>query len=156
MTRVYPAFGRGGLRRPLLSILDRAIALDGADMGTMQKLDEDGLLRIYAQRGFDSEFLRHFAEVRAFDGSACGRAAGSAGCVVVPDIELDIAFEPHRAVARRNGMRSVKSCPVRAEDGRLLGVLSTHCRGPRYGWDRAHLDELLLEAARVLDRGGRP
>ncbi|UPT74808.1 MAG: GAF domain-containing protein [Elusimicrobiota bacterium] len=138
-------------RPRLAALLARAIEIDGADMGTLQRVDPDGVLRIVAHRGFDAAFLRHFAEVRPFDGSACGRAAGASGCVVIADIEEDAAFEPHRAVARRNGMRSVKSCPVRSAGGRLLGILSTHCRAPRTAWDRGHLDELLLEVAALLE-----
>jgi hypothetical protein len=69
-------------------VLDAAIELMSADMGSMQVFHpERGELRLLAERGFDPESAAHWEWVRPDSASPCGMAS-SAGCrVIVPDIE---------------------------------------------------------------------
>ncbi len=109
----------------LSAAVDGAIALVGADFGTVQLRDPSTeSLRIVAHRGFDEDFLRHFAVVDD-DASVCGRALAAQAQVMVPDVAADAGFAPHRAVAARSGFRAVQSTPVLHGD-RLLGMISTH------------------------------
>lgn len=133
-------------------LLDRAIALDRADFGNVQAFDpRTKTLRIVAQRGFDEDFLAYFRCVKAFDSSACGRAAGLGGAVVIADVERDPGFARHRKIAEAAGFRSVKSVPIRGRDGELVGVLSTHCRKPRRLWDLGAVVPVLAELAERLE-----
>jgi CRP-like cAMP-binding protein len=108
--------------------LDGAVEFLGADFGNVQVYDPQAkVLRIAAQRGFSDEFLHHFAEVRVDDGAACGRAT-TGDQIVLPDVNEDAGFAPHRAIAATAGFRAVQSTPLIDGSGRLRGVLSTHFR----------------------------
>ena len=53
-------------------ILDAALALLGGTKGNIQIFEpESDSLRLIAQFGFDQMFLRHFAQVKRSDSSAC-------------------------------------------------------------------------------------
>jgi PAS domain S-box-containing protein len=118
------------LRVGLDEILGAAIELLRADKGNVQLFDQqEGVLRIAAQRGFEQSFLDFFREVSAQDNSACGRALRSGERAIVEDIEDDdTPLEPLRPIARAAGFRAVVSTPLIGGDGILLGVLSTHFR----------------------------
>jgi len=116
----------------LRRLLEEAIECDGAKMGNIQVFEPNTeTLRIVVQKGFGPEFLSHFEVVRAFDSSACGRAVGVGNEIVIPDVEEDQAFRPHRRIARVAGFRSVKSVPVFDTRGGVCGVLSVHSAVPR-------------------------
>jgi GAF domain-containing protein len=109
--------------------LDGAVAFLGADFGNIQLVDpRTNALRIVCQRGFDREFLDHFAVVGGGE-AACGRAAAARRQAVIADVNVDPAFAPHRAIAAASGFRAVQSTPLIDQTGRLHGVLSTHFRG---------------------------
>src|SRR5215471_10062050 len=74
-------------------VLDAAIYLMSADMGSMQVFHpERGELRLLAERGFHPESATYWQWVRLDSGSTCGMAL-SAGCrVIVPDIEAHEAM----------------------------------------------------------------
>jgi GAF domain-containing protein len=134
-----------------LELLAQAIKLDRATRGNIQALAaQTGCLNIIAQVGFDEQFLRHFAAVEAFDASACGRAFGTGNWVMIPDILQDDAFAPHRAVVTSNDVRSVKSVPVIAPDGGIIGMLSTHSPQPRWDWERDNTRNIAAEIGRIL------
>jgi GAF domain-containing protein len=105
-------------------VLAAALALSAAERGNVQIREPTGELRIAAQRGFNREFLDHFAVVDN-DGSACGRAAEKAAQTVIVDVNKDPAFEPHRSIAAASGFRAVVSTPLISDSG-LVGVVSTH------------------------------
>jgi hypothetical protein len=69
---------------------------------------------------------------------------------LIPDVQADPGFEPHRAIARASGFRSVKSLPLAGPDGRLRGVLSTHSPGVRWDWERENTRPIAAEIAAVL------
>jgi hypothetical protein len=107
------------------TVLDDVIALHGAEYGNVQlPIGEE--LAIVAQRGLSADFLKAFWRVRSGDESACGRALRLGVSVVISDIEKDAAFAVFRHDAKRAGFRAVQSTPLRATDGELLGLVSTH------------------------------
>src|SRR4051812_29731796 len=125
------------LRSALEEVLDAAVALHGADRGSVQLYDpEHQALGIVAHRGFGQDFLDHFRTVDAGDVSACGRALRSGERVVIEDVRADPAFQPHRQAATAADFRAVQSTPLRGRDGRPLGVLSTHFRHPHRSSER--------------------
>jgi hypothetical protein len=72
---------------------------------------------------------------------------------VVSDVELDPAFERHRAIAAETGFRAVQSTPLFDRTGAPLGMLSTHFRSPRSFSERELLmtDLCAKRAADILD-----
>ncbi|MDE2050867.1 MAG: PAS domain S-box protein, partial [Gammaproteobacteria bacterium] len=119
------------LPRMLEEILDATIAVQQADFGNIQLRDPaTTVLKIVAHRGFSPAFLEHFAAVDGNDGSACGRALRAGARVIIENIEGDPEYLPHRVIAAHEGYRAVQSTPLRARDGRVTGVLSTHFRAP--------------------------
>jgi len=128
---VVPGPSRGlSLGRVLDTVLDTALSLLRADLGNIQIADPDaGALRIAVQAGFSAEFLQYFAVV-SDDSSACGRAARDLAQVVIADVREDPRFAAHREIAATSGFRAVQSTPLVDQDGRLLGMLSTHYPRP--------------------------
>lgn len=121
---------RAGSALPTLlpDILDGAMTLTGAQFGTIQIMDPaTGALRLVTHSGFDAEFIEYFAVVDD-DSSACGRAAANRVQTVIPDVQVDPAFAPHRRIAAASDFRAVQSTPLVDHDGRTVGVLSTHFR----------------------------
>ena len=130
------------LTTALEDVLENAVAMCGADFGDIQLYNpERQVLEIVVQRGFHNDFLHHFRTVNVEGGSACARAMRSGERIVIEDVELDPAFEPHRRVAAAAGFRAVQSTPLNAH-GAILGVLSTHFRAPHRISER---DEQLLD-----------
>jgi len=96
----------------LPQILDGALALTGADFGSVQLLDPaSGALVIVTQSGFGSEFTDHFANV-GDEHSASGRAARDFAQTVIADVATDPASRriallppPRRGSARSSQLR---------------------------------------------------
>lgn len=115
----------------LQEILTASIRLVGADKGSMQTLDAQGILHIRAQQGSDRDFLEFFREVRADNKGASGKALATRKPVFIPDIELDPDYRPYVGPARMAGFRSVLSFPIISPGGNLLGVMTTHFAEPK-------------------------
>jgi GAF domain-containing protein len=111
--------------RAVWTILDDAIALLGAEYGNVQLITGQDLV-ITAQRGLPKQFLETFRRVRRGDGSACGRAMLLGEPVIIPDVQIDWQFTSFREIARYSHFRAVQSTPLIAENGRQLGIVSTH------------------------------
>lgn len=110
--------------------LDGAITFLAADFGSIQLADRrTKVLRLVSQRGFDSDFVNHFAVV-GDEHAVCGRAARTRAHALVVDVETDRGFVPHRAIAASSGFRAVLSVPLIDDASELRGVLSTHFRRP--------------------------
>lgn len=107
------------------TILDDAIALQGAEYGNVQLPVGDQLV-IAAQRGLQAPFLQTFRRVSKDDGCACGRALRQGVPVVITDVEQDEEYATFRGDARTAGYRAVQTTPMVTPDGRLLGLVSTH------------------------------
>jgi PAS domain S-box-containing protein len=138
-------------------LLDAAISLMSADMGSMQVFHpERGELRLLTERGFHPESASYWQWVRLDSGSTCGMAL-SAGCrVVVPDIKTCGAMVGTGDLGAycRSGIRAVQSTPLVARSGRLLGMISTHWRKPHRPTEREllPLDVLARQAADLIER----
>jgi hypothetical protein len=118
------------LSRVLDTALETALSLLRADLGNIQITDPAaGVLRIAVQAGFSAEFLQYFAVV-SDDSSACGRAARDLAQVIIADVREDPRFAAHRQIAAASGFQAVQSTPLADQDGRLLGMLSTHYPRP--------------------------
>jgi PAS domain S-box-containing protein len=143
------------LTAALKDVLENAIVTCGADFGSIQLLNpQAGALEIVAQQGFRDEYVSSFQSVRLNDGTACARAMQSGERVIIEDVELDPAFEPHRRAAAAAGFRAVQTTPLRTHDGAIVGALSTHFRRPHRVSER---DERLLDlyarhAADLIER----
>jgi signal transduction protein with GAF and PtsI domain len=132
------------------TLLIKAILADGADMGNVQLFDSKaGVLTIIAQKGFKKDFLEHFKIVKPFDTSACGRSIGIGSTITINDVTLDTGFIPHRAVAKSAGFRAVKSVPI-IHNKKLLGIISTHFREPKWNWEKDTLQKVALDLAAVM------
>jgi PAS domain S-box-containing protein len=139
----------------LEDVLENAVLTCGADFGNVQLYNpKSGALEITAQRGFRQDFLDHFRRVRVDDDSACARAMQGGERIIIEDVELDPAYEPHRPIAAAAGYRAVQSTPIKSRGGSVLGMLSTHFRMPHRPSER---DERLLDlyarsAADLIER----
>jgi signal transduction histidine kinase len=145
----------GSLRTGLDDVLVNAILTCKADFGNIQLHNPNsGALEIVAQRGFDQHFLDYFRTVRVDEGSACAQAIQSGERVIVEDVQLDPAFEPHRPIAAAAGFRAVQSTPLKNAAGRVMGMLSTHFRLPHQfsEEDQRLLDLYARHAADFLER----
>lgn len=107
------------------TILDDAIALQGAEYGNVQLPVGDKLV-IAVQRGLPEAFLQTFRRVGKDDGCACGRALRHGAPVVITDVEQDEEYAAFRGDARTAGYRAVQTTPLVTRDDRLLGLVSTH------------------------------
>ena len=113
-------------------VLNAVIQLQGANFGVVQLYDpKTRSLSIVAQRGFGTEFLEHSRVVAVDEGSACAQALGTGMHVIIEDVMLDAAFEPHRHIAASAGFRAVQSTPlIERCSGMPIGMVSTHFRDP--------------------------
>ena len=135
-------------------ILTLALRFTAADMGNIQLVDGDGVLRIHAQRGLSEDFLRFFSGVEESQ-AVCGTALANRSTVVVEDVERSEIFagKPSLSVMLAAGARAVQSTPISSRSGRLIGVFSTHYREPRTisPQESRLLEFLALSAADLID-----
>src|SRR5689334_20379571 len=69
-------------------VLDAAICLMCADVGSMQKYDpEQDQLRLLATRGFSPEAFAFWERVNRRSATGCGMALSAGRRVIVPDVE---------------------------------------------------------------------
>jgi PAS domain S-box-containing protein len=139
----------------LNEILTAARSITGADMGNIQLLGDDGLLRIQVQHGFSRKFLDFFSSVQAGDAATCGVALVNRVRVVVEDLENSSIFAgtPALRVLREEGVRAVQSTPLVTRADVLVGILSTHYGAPRTFSERdlRLIDLLARHAADLME-----
>lgn len=139
----------------LEEMLDAVITLVSADMGNFQMMHPARrVLLMAAQRGFSSEYLDVFAEVKGDENSACARVLRTGERVIIEDVEADELYAPYRAMAREIGYRTVVATPLVGRDGSTLGVLSAHFREPRTFDDQElrRLDLFIRQAVDFVER----
>jgi hypothetical protein len=110
--------------------LDSAVAATGAQFGSMQLLESDGL-HLIAQHGFPKSFVDFFARVEGE--TTCAVAMAQRNRVVVEDVETHPIYKGKssgKAMLAANA-RAVQSTPLISASGEVLGVFSTH-------YDRPH------------------
>jgi len=138
-------------------VLDAAISMMSADMGSIQMLcPERGELQLLAWRGFYPESAAFWEWVRLDPASTCGQALSSGVRVVVPNVEACdfMAGTADLDFYRRSGIAAVQSTPLVSRSGRLLGMISTHWCAPHRPAERALLllDVLARQAADLIER----
>jgi PAS domain S-box-containing protein len=154
LTRMHALSGRlleaAGLEPLLQEVMDVAVAIMGAQRGTLQLLEEE-TLRIAAHHGHQRPFLEFFASAES-RASVCGEATKRGERVVVPDVEQSELFAgtPSLAVLSEAGVRAVQSTPILSRTGRLLGILTTQWGEP-YTPDEHDLWRIDLLARQAAD-----
>ena len=143
------------LHADLLQVLDIAIGMTGADMGTLQRYDErSDCLTITCSRAFSIEALNFFSVVRRDTNTTCAAALTRRMRVFVEDVSTSYLFvgTPELDMLRACGIVAVQSTPLISSDGRLWGVFTTHFRKPQIEseFDPAPLDRLAVRVADSL------
>jgi PAS domain S-box-containing protein len=135
-------------------ILDAAIEITRADMGSVQLMEGDAP-RIVSQRGFDP------AQLRYKDGSPendkiFGRTLECSKRMIIEDIATSPVFRGTEAhnIMLAAGARALQCTPLISRSGRLLGMFSTHYRVAGLPSDRQLrlLDILARQAADLIER----
>lgn len=134
--------------------LDSAIAATGAQFGSMQLLEPDGL-HLVVQHGFSKSFLDFFARVEGAE-TTCAVALEKRTRVVVEDVEAHPIYKGKlsgKAMLEANA-RAVQSTPLISASGEALGVFSTHYDRPRTPdeHDLAMIDHIGDRTAYWLDK----
>src|SRR6516164_9210478 len=134
-----------------------AIAISGADKGSLQLFDEtSGTLRIIAQQGFQERFLKFFEDVDDHVAASCGTAMATNEQVIVDDVLTSKIFigQPAQKVLLDAEVRAIISTPLSSSKGGLLGVISTHFSRPGHPSERQlRLTNILArQAADYLER----
>lgn len=141
----------------LQSILDAAMAVTGAEMGSVLQLDRDtGVFKVLAHHGIESSILEEFQLLSLNELSKCGLAVRSGERTVVDDVALsDAVSMPGMTGALLNaGIRAFQSTPMVSTSGTLWGVVSTYFSHPHRPAVRElrPLDLLARQAADYLER----
>ncbi len=138
-------------------ILDAAIALMDANMGSMQVLlPETNELELLASKGFDPGSARFWHRVKAESACTCGIALNTRKRVLVPNVETCdfMAGTEDLASFRLSGIRAVQTTPLISRSGQLVGMISTHWTTETHPSDRDLnlLDVLARQAADLMER----
>jgi two-component sensor histidine kinase len=142
-------------------IVDGAISLMSADMGSMQLLDPaKNELRLLAWRGFHPASAAFWDRINLDTAySSCGAASASGRRVVVPDTEACdfMTGTADLASYTLSNIRAVQSTPLVSRSGELLGMISTHWREPHQPAERTLrlFDLLARQAADLIERTQR-
>jgi GAF domain-containing protein len=143
------------VRHVLEEALDEALRAAGALRGSVQLVDSDeGVLRIVAQRGFETPFLEHFAAVKPDQGPSGATWKGERR-MQVEDVTDSPKFDARTVeVMLDAGARSVIASPLLSREGALLGVLSIHSERPRTlpRRDAERLDRIVRRVSERIDR----
>jgi signal transduction histidine kinase len=137
-------------------ILEAAIALTGADAGTVQILDEGRQeLALLATKGFSKRMTDHFEWVGATSDTSCGIALATNTRTFVEFDDPALAHLEHMRLHVDAGYRSAQSTPLVTRGGRPIGMVSTHWHATRHRPDERQLrflDLLVRQTADLLER----
>jgi PAS domain S-box-containing protein len=138
-------------------VLDAAIKLMSADMGSLQRFyPEQRELRLLAWKGFHPYSAAFWERVHLKSASTCGAALSARHRVMVPDVEASdfMAGTVDLDAYHQSGICAVQSTPLVSRSGQLLGMISTHWREPHQPTERAFrlFDVLARQAADLIER----
>lgn len=111
-------------------ILATAIALTGADAGTMQMLDENTQdLCFLASQNIEPAIIEHFARVNVSSDTSCGRALRQ-GTRIFVDFDAPDSPDPDGSMRLHleAGLLCAQSTPLISRTGKPIGMVSTHWR----------------------------
>jgi GAF domain-containing protein len=117
----------------LASYVQAALIAASSDAASVQVLDRNaGGLRLAGWRGFHPASAEFWDLVVPESASTCGMALVTGERVVVADLEAEVALAGTEDLNeyRRSRLRAVQSTPLVANDGQVVGMLSTHWRMP--------------------------
>lgn len=140
----------------LFEILDIAIVVANAQLGTIQLIDsQTGELKIAAQRGLPQWWLDYGCNA-ATSPKVSDTPRAQIKQVIVADIENDPSFAGTSLleVKRRAGIRAFQTTPLISRKGECLGMISTYHQMPcRLGARALHALKLLArQAAEAISR----
>jgi PAS domain S-box-containing protein len=138
-------------------VLEAAVDLMAADMGTMQKYyPAEQELRMLTFKGFHPGSPTVCERTYPHSTTSCGAALSVGGRVVISDIETTdlITTEAARDGWRQAGIRAAQSTPLVSRSGELMGMISTHWSTPHAPTERTlgMLDVLARQAADLIER----
>jgi PAS domain S-box-containing protein len=146
--------GSEGIQPLLKEIMDAAISIVDAKMGTLQLLEDDSL-HIVAHYGHKQSFLDYFASAENV-ASVCGKVMQQGERIVIEDVETSSMFvgTPSLTVMREAGVRAIQSTPILSRTGELLGILTTQWNFPYSPnkHDLWRLDLLARQAADIIEQ----
>jgi PAS domain S-box-containing protein len=123
----------GDFSENLNAVIDTAIAIMGAVKGNLRLLDPaNGMLKLVAQRGFNSPSYLSLFTAMPLDASAYAAVIKTGQRLVVEDLrasELHLgnpAKERIKEVLLGAGVLAVIAVPLMASTGNMLGILATH------------------------------
>ncbi len=148
--------GSSDLGSLLAAIIEASIEITGADMGSIQLLDEAGAMRVAAHSGLGQPFLDYFANVSREVHIVCGQALTDCQRVIVDDVTESPLFRDNPAldVLLAAGIRAFQTTPLIGRTGEIVGMFSTHyhtARQPEEA-DLRLLDLLARQAADLIER----
>ena len=141
--------------QPLLQdVMDAAVAIMGAQRGTLQLLEGE-TLRIVAHHGHERPFLEFFSAAENV-ASVCGEATRRGERVIISDAEQSPLFAgtPSLPALRAAGVRAIQSTPLTTRTGKLLGILTTQWAAPHVPdeHDLWRLDLLARQASDLIEQ----
>jgi PAS domain S-box-containing protein len=146
----------GDIQTLYQEIMSAAIALTGADAGTVQILDaatQD--LVLLATQGFERTMCDHFYRVNASSNTPCGIALRNRARSFV-DFDAPQSEDPDGSMQMHvnAGYLCGQSTPLITRSGKLIGMVSTHWREHRRPSDRQlrFLDLLARQAADLIEQ----
>ncbi|AKJ39523.1 histidine kinase dimerization/phosphoacceptor domain -containing protein [Methanosarcina barkeri] len=146
--------GSEGIQPILKEIMNAAISVVDAQMGTLQLLEDDSL-HIVAHYGHKQPFLDYFTSADNV-ASVCGKVMQRGERIVIEDIETSSIFAgtPSLTVMREDGVRAIQSTPMLSRTGKLLGILTTQWNFPYSPneHDLWRLDLLARQAADMIEQ----
>jgi signal transduction histidine kinase/ActR/RegA family two-component response regulator len=146
----------GDIQTLYQEIMSAAIALTGADAGTVQILDEATQdLVLLATQGIERTMSEHFYRVNASSNTPCGIALRN-GARSFVDFDVPQSEDPDGSMRMHvdAGYLCGQSTPLTTRSGKPIGMVSTHWREHRRPSDRElrFLDLLARQAADLIEQ----
>ncbi len=141
-------------------LLDTAVEIMHSEFASIQMLvdDGDGKKKLYllAHRGFSDEAAEFWKWVYVSSGSTCGEALRSRRRILIPDVE-DCDFmrgTEDQTTYLKTGIHGCQTTPLMSRNGKMVGMMSTHWRGPYEATERQlrFFDVLSRQAADFIER----
>ncbi|MBN8625183.1 MAG: PAS domain-containing protein [Planctomycetes bacterium] len=152
---VVRLLGQSQLSTAMNEVLNAAVDLLSADMGTLHVMDlESRQLRLIAHRGFFLPPVDQFQSLGTDRNTSYGRALDSGRRVVIEDVQQDQGYARHQEIVIAENWHGSQSTPLLSRNGEVLGMLSTHYRGPQRPVERdlRILDLYAQQAADFIER----
>ena len=136
-------------------IVEAACVLMRSDAASIQLLNAGcGRLNLVSWQGLDAGSAEIWEWVRTDARTSSGRALRAGERIVVPDVDLLESSAENVQAYRLSNIRSVQSTPLRAFNGQIVGMLSTHWhdRHEPAADDYRYFDVLARLAADLVER----